>query len=62
VHDVYVATCQQLLVNNVANNLGGSTISKSYYDIIKMQGDTKPETRTSEEIYLNIKRKLEEMR
>ena len=48
------------MVNNVANALGGATITKDYYSIITAK---KPvaETRTEMEIYSQIKSRLENM-
>lgn len=60
VRDVYITSCLQNIVNNVANALGGATITKDYYSIITAK---KPvaETRTEMEIYSQIKKKLENM-
>lgn len=58
VYDVYTTNCLQLAVNNIANALGGSTVTNSYYSIIEPE-KTVTETRTAEEIYHYIKSKLE---
>lgn len=54
-----MATCLKAITNNVANSLGGVTISKELSDIIN--SEEKVETRTAEEIELRIKNKLKEM-
>lgn len=56
---LYMATCLKAITNNVANSLGGVTISKELSDIIN--SEERIETRTAEEIELRIKNKLKEM-
>lgn len=60
VRDVYITSCLQNAVNNIANAVGGTTITKDYFSIIT---EKKPvaETRTEKEIYSQIKIKLENM-
>ena len=60
IRDIYITSCLQNMVNNVANALGGATITKDYHSIITAK---KPvaETRTEMEIYSQIKTRLENM-
>lgn len=54
-----MATCLKAITNNVANSLGGVTISKDLIDILN--AEAKIETRTAAEIEMQIKNKLKEM-
>lgn len=56
---LYMATCLKAITNNVANSLGGVTISKDLIDILN--AEAKIETRTAAEIEMQIKNKLKEM-
>lgn len=60
IRDVYITSCLQNMVNNVANALGGATITKDYHSIITAK-KLVTETRTEMEIYSQIKSRLENM-
>lgn len=60
VRDVYIASCLQNAVNNIAHICGGVTISKDYYSIITAK-ESVAETRSEAEIYTQITNKLKRM-